>query len=357
MWYPAAYVYPREKQHALSASLRKNLLDRFCARVNGVRPRHVIHAAGPPCFLEPASFHLNFQENSIFYDQSDVFEDLQARLEARLHLVLPGDTLEWGPSGDLTIHRLQDFDFSRKREALAAYEESRRGSIEAYLAGLPQPAPGFLREFMRHIAQLAGSSRLLRERADGLIRFHISGEHGGLVELDTCDGRFHLSTQPSAAGATYEFELDGRVARQLVEGRETWESVLLSMRFRARRDPDTYNWPLFALLRYGHDPVLIRRIEQRMGSAPPETLTVQDGRDRYLIGRYCPHTGEDLAGAQICDGRLTCPRHHWVFDLREAGRCVAGGNISLARCELMQGGDPAPVRSGPVALQDDEQDD
>lgn len=328
MWYPAAYQYPPQKQRQIAAELRAGLLDKFIFRTNSIAPRHVIHAAGPPCFLDDELQPLNHSKNSIFHDQQEVFEELQSKISPQLHLLAPGDRVGFTQDGDLHIERPHPFDFSAKDQTLTEYRQRRLPMIDRYLAGLPKPEAGFLQRFKRHLGALFGSSKLLRARANLLVRFEIAGTHGGVLYVDTRDGRFTI-TEASSGPAAYEFFLDGPIARLLVDGVERWEEVLLSMRFRARREPDEYNWPLFALLRYGHDQALIRRIEQLLVADTDATMEVRDGVYCYTVQRYCPHSGEDLMGVPIEDGKLICPRHRWAFDLRRHGECVSGGNIPL----------------------------
>ena len=48
----------------------------------------------------------------------------------------------------------------------------------------------------------------------------------------------------------------------------------------------------------------------------------------YKFNKYCPHAGEDLSEVDIIDNCITCPRHHWKWDLN-TGKCIRGGNINL----------------------------
>jgi UDP-MurNAc hydroxylase len=328
MWYPAAYRYPPARQREIAAGLRANLLDRFVFRANSTAARHVLHAAGPPCFLDEELLPLNYSHNGIFHDQQEVFAELQRRLSGELHLLLPGDRVVFDAEGDLSVTRSHPFDFSRKEQVIEEYRQRRGPRIQAYLEGLPRPQPDFLLQFKRHLGALFGSSKLLRARANVLVRFEVAGSHGGTIDIDLRDGRFTIATSPLGQ-PNYEFHLDGPIARLLVDGETRWEDVLLSMRFRAHRDPDEYNWPLFALLRYGHDARQIRRIEELLEGDNTAVIDVRDEHTCYTIQRYCPHLGEDLAGVPTQDGKLVCPRHGWTFDLRRDGECISGGNLPL----------------------------
>jgi UDP-MurNAc hydroxylase len=353
MWYPAAYVYPEIRETRITSGIRAALLDMFVDVADGVGARHVVHCAGPPCFLDEDSFRLNFSENGIFHDQGEAFDEIARRIRGRLHLVVPGDTLSIAPGGTVRrAARARPFDFARKEEALRAMQARRLPATRAFLASLPPLEAGGLARFEAFLRGLFASNRCVRERIDALVRFTVTGENGGALFVDTRGGRFSVSSAPppgrapasSAAPArgSYEFVIDSAIARRLADREELWEDVFLSMRFRARRDPDFYNWPLFAILQYGHDPALIGHVEEILRKGERDTIVVEDGAERYRIQRYCPHAGEDLTNAPIVDGKVICPRHQWAFDLRCGGACDRGGNVALS-VRALGGAAPDPI--------------
>jgi UDP-MurNAc hydroxylase len=230
---------------------------------------------------------------------------------------------------------VRPFDFTVRQKVIEQYRERLLPETKAYLARLPRPESGFIKRFKRHVGKLFGSSKLLRERSNALVHFEVRGPHGGELFIDLRYGRFAI-TEACEEPPTYEFFFDGPIARLLADGVEHWEAVFLSMRFRARRDPDDYNWPLFALLRYGHDARLIRRIEETMAHPCIATTEVREAGTIYTIQRYCPHSGEDLAGTPVINGKLVCPRHRWTFDLERDGACLRGGNLPLRVYDIQE---------------------
>ncbi|MCB1859827.1 MAG: Rieske 2Fe-2S domain-containing protein, partial [Gammaproteobacteria bacterium] len=46
----------------------------------------------------------------------------------------------------------------------------------------------------------------------------------------------------------------------------------------------------------------------------------------------CPHQVTDIPHLSLVNGRLTCPKHEWAFDI-ETGECVEKGNRPLRRFE------------------------
>ncbi|GMU33281.1 MAG: Rieske 2Fe-2S domain-containing protein [Planctomycetia bacterium] len=55
--------------------------------------------------------------------------------------------------------------------------------------------------------------------------------------------------------------------------------------------------------------------------------------DRFVVTpNSCPHAGGNLAAGEVADGKVTCPWHHWEFDLA-SGHCTLSESVSLIRYE------------------------
>jgi UDP-MurNAc hydroxylase len=116
-----------------------------------------------------------------------------------------------------------------------------------------------------------------------------------------------------------------------------WEEALLSMRIGLHRHPDLFDLTFMSLLRYGNQPAqTMQMLRERQN-----TETIE--RDGLRLQRFCPHAGEDLTYADIRDGVIECPRHHWVWDAR-TGHCVDKGTVPL-RVEVLDQDNPSLNRT------------
>jgi UDP-MurNAc hydroxylase len=168
------------------------------------------------------------------------------------------------------------------------------------------------------------------------VRCEVTGAYGGTWDVRMDATGLTVDLTGAAAAPEYTFTVEGRWLRAVLRGDIAWEDLLLSLRLRARRDPDRYNDYLIGLLKHANEPAL-RAIEEYETAArgSDERIVVRSGGAAYEIGRYCPHAGEDLAvGAIVTGGVLRCLGHNFEFDLR-TGACVN------ARCE--------PLPSRPLA--------
>jgi nitrite reductase (NADH) small subunit len=55
--------------------------------------------------------------------------------------------------------------------------------------------------------------------------------------------------------------------------------------------------------------------------------------DRYVVVRNsCPHAGGNLAAGEVRENIVTCPWHHWSFNLDQGG-CTLSDSVRLRHYE------------------------
>jgi UDP-MurNAc hydroxylase len=111
-----------------------------------------------------------------------------------------------------------------------------------------------------------------------------------------------------------------------------WQDIYLTLRASVQRAPDVFN--TFVNIFLFSDTSNIR-------SGFLSTLAIKDDRilivnpqsgKNYEINRYCPHNGADLRDAKIDNnGNLICPRHSWLFNLENDGKCEKADSSIDAR--------------------------
>jgi nitrite reductase/ring-hydroxylating ferredoxin subunit len=88
----------------------------------------------------------------------------------------------------------------------------------------------------------------------------------------------------------------------------------------------------------------IRPGEGRAVHAGVHTVAVfNDGGEFLAIDDECPHQGASLALGLVHAGRVICPLHSWVFDLR-SGRCPVDSHEPVATWSCRRNGDDIEVR-------------
>jgi len=96
-WHPVCYDYDEKTYQRIS---RKKMFSKFEATaraIETVQPEVFLPSAGPPCFLDPQLFHINFEPINIFPRNAQLIDFLGKRLglSERIHPPTPskgGDT-------------------------------------------------------------------------------------------------------------------------------------------------------------------------------------------------------------------------------------------------------------------------
>jgi UDP-MurNAc hydroxylase len=325
-YYPVAYEYGLNIQKMKSKEFLNSLMSQFKNRVEWLKPKSVCLSAGPPCFLENLS--LNF--DSIFPDANEFISDLTRQIipvNAPVFHLWPGQRVEI-PSMDIVGPTAYQA-YLDKAKYLEDYYKDRSAIVEKYLSQLPSPDHVLYLELARHLRTLVFRSIYIAGKVQAVILFRITGAHAFnlAVDLRTPHCRM-IDLDKENVKPNYIFKIDSKYLLQVLNHDLLWEELLLSLRVQLKREPDVYNWPFFALLRFGYSTALLRIIESTMKMTSEEFIKITYRDKVYEIGRFCPHAGEDLTNGVIDDGAITCPRHFWKFDLN-TGVCIAGGSMSL----------------------------
>ncbi len=341
-WHPVCYEYPEEERRRIDDLKRTAKFKAVTRMVRMVRPRMVLPYAGPPCFLDEDLFEHNGRLHGpgIFPDQDEAVGWLRDHLpDQPSDYLLPGDSLDTGVLGIVRDPHWSGFSLaaspSERRSYLAEYAERRAPVLRQVWAENPTPAAGsdLGSRFSDHIASLGTLSSYFLARIGLTMRFEVLGPAGGTWDVHLGPDRTEVDLDGGDGPCDYRLRLESRWLAGVVDGRTRWEELLLSLRFSARREPDRYNDYLVGLLKHA-DLAALRAVEAyEEARDPEETMPLSvDGR-QLEIGRFCPHSGEDLAETGVVVGdKLRCLGHNFEFDLA-TGECIN------ARC------DPLTVRS------------
>lgn len=317
MWYPNCYDYPAEVMAQKVNEVCEGLMDTLYRKVRLTGAKAYLPSAGPACFLDPALQRYNDPHTTIFPRWAHVESQFSRALpDVSVVRAAPGDTIDMGQA-DSSV-RLVHTGIGRHDEDLVAYRERRQdeweafygdsdvsvtvAEIEKYFASLQRCNSRFLEDFHKDFSLIADGS--------------MWGVHlGRLSEKFVIESEEPLDPE-------YTFVMSPRVLRTILEGRTGWEEALLSMRVGLHRNPDVFDLRFMGLLRYGNEPA--QTLHMLREQQNQETIECAGLR----MQRFCPHAGEDLVHAIVCDGVVECPRHHWRWEAA-TGECLSGGTIKL----------------------------
>jgi len=328
IWYPLTYTnYTAEQKRKLMAARRESAVESFVGGAKSVQPKLAIPFAGPPCFFDPDLADYFIGADSMFPTPPIAARRLAEETGIPTEVLKPGDRLILEEGG----HRIErdpayaDFDYERDRRV---YVETHRTEKEAVvrrvLTAIPPAREGLIDRLRAHLAPLIERNPFFAMRINMQVGFEVTGEHGGDWIVDfRPDGDKRVVYESSGETPRYRFRFEARNIEQVLRGEMSWEDLLLSLRFRAHRDPDQYNQHLFTFFKMADHAALqaIAKAEAATSDRPMDTFRLEVDGEAYEVQRFCPHAGSDLANAEVVDGKIVCPGHHWHFDI-ETGACT-----------------------------------
>ncbi|XVQ12368.1 Rieske 2Fe-2S domain-containing protein [Spirillospora sp. CA-255316] len=335
-WHPVCYEYPAAEMAEISMAKRVSKLRSVQRLVRQAAPELAVPFAGPPCFLDPEVARLNWvldREDGAFIDPDLAVDWLREHLPAqRWDHFRPGDALDLD-TGEVTrdpVSAAFSFDDSFREGYLREYAADRADAIAGVLAAFPEPRAGLYDRFAAHFEYLGGLSDYFLGQIDMVVRFEITGPHGGIWDVDISPDGIKAGDAAPGTRPHYRITTAGRWVEGVLDGRIAWEDLLISFRLSLYRDPDVYNDHLVGLLKHANAPALQAVEAYETGRDESERIVVESDGLAYDIPRYCPHAGEDLSvGAVVRDGQVHCLAHNFAFDL-STGRCVNARSAGLA---------------------------
>jgi len=330
--YPFPYLRRDDpKLRAEIDAVREQVVDSYRNALRILQPDLGLVFAGPVTFSHSVNEHLNAHPEALDWSS------MVARLDGDSCVLwpAPGSVFELGDEGVAPIELL-DFDTLLR-------EGPKPTPSRALEVALPAPSDGELDALAaKFTARLGGMLDLAGMRAGLPLYLSAVPDLAALesrdyvfcmrVDLDPPQRSVRRAPPTMPRPPYLQITSTPTILRDFLRCEITLDDLLLSAHARFARDPDTFNATLHNLLRFGHDEDASATLVQwwRSKRTNLQTIEVQDGPIRRTIPKFCPHEGESLEGIKICDGKLTCPRHRWTFDVA-TGACVSGGdkNVNL----------------------------
>jgi UDP-MurNAc hydroxylase len=327
-WHPTCYDY--DEQHYATLSKKKAIakFERVARAIETLAPKMYLPSAGPPCFLDPQLFDLNFEPSNIFPHQERLAAYLEKRLRKRPvpapHL-LPGDRVTITPQ-EVTHEPVG----TPVAEPLRAYLEDYAAQVGPIFADRAhEPLPQL---YSRLRDALGGKLELfeLAARIDVPLYFMLAEAPEQGLRVDFAHRTVGPIPFPEET-ERYTIVAPAWEVQRVLDGALTWEELSLTFRVRLSRTPDLYQ-PLlhaFLLLQTENVARFCRHVTDRENDQ--DRMLVEAGAAEYSVLLRCPHQGADLSEAEPdARGIITCPRHGWQFDVTNGGKCLTNGTSLCA---------------------------
>jgi len=328
IWYPMVYDETPEHMRQLVDAKVDSQLTRAMRYVEVVGSRHVVPAAGPPCFLDDDLFGFNVirgDELSIFPDQR-VFLDRLATAGRSGIMNIPGTVIELTGDTMTVTHPVPDPElrdiFEHKEAYLRAYQSDWKDWLTAHKSTWIAPRPDLLDRLKAWWEPLMELAPKLREGIGSGILLR-AGDLDVYLDMPVGEVR-------KWEGEPYRYRFE--IPRELVETVAAEEAVdwsnalFLSCRFHAWRE-GPYNEYVYNFFKSLSSERMKRAEAEAARKLDPPENDEEIELCGYVVDRYCPHRQADLSVfGEVSDGLLTCTLHGWQFDLATGDCLTATGN-------------------------------
>jgi UDP-MurNAc hydroxylase len=333
-WHPVCYDYPRERYEAISKKKNMAKFHSVAQAIQTISPAFYLPSAGPPCFLDPTLFHLNFEKINIFPKAWDIAGYLDRRFPSASTAwpqLLPGDVLDvtTGSVAALAGERVDEAGFRRYMEEYAALYAPFFTSRQALHHTLE---PVALLEHLKESMRGKLDALELHDRVTTNLYFGFTDAPGAMLRVNFPDRDLAVCREIGEA-SFYQIQAPSWEVARVLEGRISWEDFAHTFRLRLSREPDIYQTIISGFIRL--DPPDLNRFCQKLLNieSRQERIIKEANGTRFVVDRYCPHQGGDLLYGWVEDGRyLVCPRHGWRYDLENEGSCPDNAGTIHAVC-------------------------
>tara|TARA_R110000851_G_scaffold132783_2_gene267343 strand:+ start:2111 stop:3628 length:1518 start_codon:yes stop_codon:yes gene_type:complete len=330
-WYPLVYDYDEEKMYKLSRDKRIFKYKSITNLIDELNPNVYIPCAGPPCFLDDEVFELNFEKENTFPTQANVHKFLRENNYNSV-LLMPDDEISTEMDYEkISKNNLKNECFEQRYIYLYMYKQRRKDLIKEVIDYTENVSYSLLQKCKKYFYPLLTKSIRLCDKIGGSILLNVNGNINEKIIIDFDGGKNSVRYYDDDE-YFYEFILESRWLNLILDKIINWEDLFLSLRFKAKRQPDEYSEHLMAFLKLA-EPNAHKNYEDFHFNEnfDDEVFILKHNKDKYKCQKYCPHAKADLSKGDVVDGNLVCPRHNWKFKLKD-GKCL--NNNSKITMEL-----------------------
>ncbi len=321
--HPTCYEYSHEVYGRISRKKSRSKFEAVARSIETVKPRFWLPSAGPACFLDSTLMHLNFENINIFPRAPEVIRFLKKRLKkmtVETPNIMPGDILDVksGKFIYLANERIDEADVeSYIREYAAQFQSFFEARKNTYSSINPQVIWSKLqKELEEKLKHLHLHKRItvplyfcLNDQPDKVLRVNFPEKKVEFVN-NIIDKQY------------YSLRTDSWEIARIFDNKLTWDDFMLSFRMKLNREPDIYQTLMNGFLINEAEDINPFCEKVLANEQNQERIVIEADGTRYAINRYCPHEGGDLSQGWIAGRKIICPRHRWIFDLEDSGKCT-----------------------------------
>tara|TARA_Y100000591_G_scaffold319168_1_gene330906 strand:- start:833 stop:2323 length:1491 start_codon:yes stop_codon:yes gene_type:complete len=324
MWYPMCYEYDEDVMNKKINEINDGLLLCWKNKINTVKPKIYFPNGGPPCFLHDHALHLNYinNTNTIFFNWKTFYERIKNDYDnIKFFYLEPDDSIINNKMHKSNIFNTIYYDLEWYKKQIILKDLS--NSLPNNIIDIKEYFNNIFTNNTEYFKNNEFTQNFIIKTEDNIYTIYLSKNKCLCNEINK--DRYHEIIANEYNNENYYlFKMTNQILKEIINYNVDWEEALLSTHINLKRYPDIFD-PKFQLyLRHCNYPEQMNTIK----AINKNETFIHDSYPNKQIQRWCPHMGEDLKTANVCNGVITCPRHGWAWDIN-TGDCIKGGNVCL----------------------------
>lgn len=336
IWHPVCYDFPEKEYQMISLKKKLNKFATVARGIKTVNPALYLASAGPPCFLDPMLFHINFEKINIFPRAPEFLGYLKKHGnlgDVQCPEIMPGDTLDVASRTftHLSENRVSEADF---KQYVTAYADQYKGYFEQRERNNKKVSPQDVFERLRQdlenkLAQLT----LINVQVSAELYWQISECPEKMYRINLAEKTIVVTDKIADPTHYWKIESPAWQVNKVLNNEMNWPDFVLAFRAKLTRVPNLYDMVIHGFIAI--DACEMARFSELVAqfhSNKTERIIIEYEGKRYSILRWCPHLGGDLSAGWLENGSWVCPRHQWHYDLCNQGKCLTSTETIEAIC-------------------------
>lgn len=323
-WYPTCYEMSAEQYRKKCQDKINSKFLATAQAIEKVKPTIYFPSGGPPCFLDPLLFPINFQDINSYPRAPQLLAYLDKH---HPHLKKHTQWMEISPGdvSDVSTLKIQhqsataaDFgsyvtDYAKQYQALFA---------QRAVENLKIKPKDVLKQLKIALENKINELTAVNEQVKTLLYWRLSELPNEMLCINLAQKTLHIVHSISDINNYWCITTPAWQVNKVLMQVISWPDFALTLRLSIKRAPEEYNTILHGFLMLDCNKIRSFCLKMAEMSAQQERITIEFNNKAYAINRYCPHQCGDLTQGYLEGSCWVCPIHQWKFDLNNSGKCT-----------------------------------
>ena len=258
-WYPDVYSYSKEKRDEIALKRKINKIKGFVNYVNIIKPKFAIPYAGGPLFPHESQLKLNYPI-TVFGcpdEPKKAWEDT-GYVDTSVKILAPDDEIL--TDGTQLIQN-EPILSTNKSEAVNYLSEKIMKDLSRRWKNEGEASSKLGNEIKDYFNKIISENPIARKHIDMKVQLIAEGKNGGefTIDLSKEKNSGEYISEGNSNDWNYWMKIPAHLVQKAVRNELLWETLFLSARWKANRNPDQWNEHFINLL-YDPSPDRIKRI-------------------------------------------------------------------------------------------------